>query len=266
MSDKNQVGTPKKNVKPLELVDKPSFRRHRYQIWREDGHILYDEPNDQEEDLKAFVTRFNLFDARLALIASDQRAWESISRTAIDGLDYYINYDLRDTALALVSEAERRFAAYEARQSVDLISRTISRNTAIYYIGMIVGILVSCLLSYLVIKPIVQQGGLISVNDLAIVVLFSALGSFVSFRTRLEEIDPHKPVETISLILSGFMGPILAVVVAIVVYIMIQGLGLEIKITGVSGMASTKTATIVVSAFLCGWSERFAKDTLAKIR
>ena len=266
MSDTTQDQASKRNVKTLDLANKPSFKRHGYPIWIEDGHMLYDEPKDQDKDLKAFVTRFNLFDAQLALIASDQRAWASISRTAMDGLDYYINYDLRDTALALFLEAEKRLATYEVRRDADLTSRTISRNTTIYYGGMLAGILASCLLSYSVIQPIVGQGGLISVNDLAIVVLFAALGSFVSFRTRLEQIDIHKPVETVSLFLSGFMGPILAVVVAIVVYVMIQGLGLEIKIAAVSNATSTKTAMFVVAAFFCGWSERFAKDTLARIR
>ena len=95
---------------------------------------------------------------------------------------------------------------------------------------------------------------------LTALIFFAGLGSIVSVLLRLSKLDVAKEVLRTVLIISGMGRPFVASAFAVVVYLLVQN-----KLIAVALTSDTDGAYFVI-AFLCGFSERFAEDLLARVK
>ena len=91
---------------------------------------------------------------------------------------------------------------------------------------------------------------------------FAGIGSTASVLTRLSTMDLGNETSKGMLLLSGASKPLIAIAFACIVYIIMKHQLVAISVGG-SGKEAAEAA-IWVAAFLCGFSERFASDIIAK--
>ena len=90
----------------------------------------------------------------------------------------------------------------------------------------------------------------------------SNIGSLTSVLTRVSSIDLREETSKFSVYISGFSRPLIATVLAVVVNVIVSGRIVEIAI-GAPG--NGKGSGCLVISFLCGFSERFAQDIIARV-
>ncbi len=95
---------------------------------------------------------------------------------------------------------------------------------------------------------------------LTALIFFAGLGSIVSVLLRLSKLDVAKEVLRTVLIISGMGRPFVASAFAVVVYLLVHNKLIAVALT------SDSDGTYFVIAFLCGFSERFAQDLLARVK
>jgi hypothetical protein len=83
------------------------------------------------------------------------------------------------------------------------------------------------------------------------------------FVSRLPSIDLRQEPSDVMIILSGATKPIVAIIFAIVVFLILDLKVLDIQFGSSTGPRSN--GLYLVSSFLCGFSERFATDIISRI-
>jgi hypothetical protein len=152
----------------------------------------------------------------------------------------------------------------EARQVYFLHNQ--SQNRIRYLIGAVAGIVVAAILGTALVWLSTLLAGskpFIDPQLLILILVFAGIGSATSILTRLSSIDLRAETSTFSVFVSGFSRPFVAMSFAVVVYFILDSKILDITIGKGSGDAST--GVYVVTSFLCGFSERFASDIIARI-
>jgi len=137
-----------------------------------------------------------------------------------------------------------------------------SANRLKYLLGMVIGVGVSIAfgtgLQYIsnYLSPIISNEMLI------LIVLFSGMGSIASVLTRLSDIDLRQQTSNFMVMISGGTKPLVAIFFSLVVYII-----LKLKILDIHFGSSEQNGDgiYLVASFLCGFSERFAKDILSRV-
>jgi hypothetical protein len=149
---------------------------------------------------------------------------------------------------------------FEKAQAVyTQVATTVNRIA--FLVGAIGGVLAGTFLSLSLIHvgAVGQQitKNLASSDVIASLCFYALLGSLTSILTRLSKLD-LKDEDSISFVaLSGFIQPMIALGFVAVVYVIIH-----FQMFGISLSASSPDAVLWVSAFLCGFSERFASGIL----
>lgn len=143
-----------------------------------------------------------------------------------------------------------------------------ARNRLRYLIGMLVGIAAIMSLGFLLVRVSTALEGVISAEVLLMVFLFAGMGALTSVLIRLSSIDLRDQTSIWMVVVSGIARPVTAVFLALVVCLMFGLRIIEFHIgvpasDGSSG--SVPPSLLFVVAFLCGFSERFAKDVLARV-
>lgn len=140
-----------------------------------------------------------------------------------------------------------------------------ARNRLRYISGMLTGILV--IVAIVSACAFLASGPLMNVlapASLLFVTIFAGMGAMTSVLTRLSEIDLRDQTSIQVVFVSGMARPVTAVFLALAV-----ALVLTLRIVDVHlGTASTDPVPVpllAVAAFLCGFSERFAQDVLARV-
>jgi hypothetical protein len=152
---------------------------------------------------------------------------------------------------AIFAEAERLY--YHHNQT---------KNRIRYLAGAVAGIVVAAAISagFLLLSKSLEQ--YVTRQLLTLIFVFAGLGSIASVLTRVSEIDLREETSTFSVILSGFSRPLIAIFVAVVVYFILDTHMVEIKLGNPTEPRAD--AVYLVTSFLCGFSERFAKDIIAR--
>ena len=98
---------------------------------------------------------------------------------------------------------------------------------------------------------------------LLLILLFAGLGSIASVLSRLSSIDLRQEPSYVMVMLSGATKPIVAIIFAIVVFLILDLKVLDIQFGSSTGPKSN--GIYLVSSFLCGFSERFATDIISRV-
>jgi hypothetical protein len=139
-----------------------------------------------------------------------------------------------------------------------------AKNRIRYLIGLGLGVFFCTLFSgllYLVARSLSQP--FIKPGVLPLLCLFAGLGSLTSVLTRLDQIDLRFATSYQLIMISGAARPVIAICLALVVYLILDLKLLDIKFG--SPTAENQNSIFLIASFLCGFSERFAQDILSKV-
>ena len=138
-----------------------------------------------------------------------------------------------------------------------------AKNRIKYLLGMLAGVVLVALLvgaflgfyDYFTLQP--------SRPYIIMLVMFAGMGSIASILTRLSSLDLRQNTSASLVLISGIARPVVAILFAIVVYIILDIGIIDVKFG--SDPAGKRDSLYLVTAFLCGFSERFAKDIIARV-
>jgi hypothetical protein len=140
-----------------------------------------------------------------------------------------------------------------------------SQNRIRYLIGAVAGIFVAAILGAALFLLSTTQAApkpFIDPQLLILILVFAGIGSATSILTRLSSIDLRAETSTFSVYVSGLSRPFVAISFAVVVYFILDSKAVDVTIGRGSG---DQTGVYIVTSFLCGFSERFAKDIISRI-
>jgi hypothetical protein len=89
------------------------------------------------------------------------------------------------------------------------------------------------------------------------------MGSIASVLTRLSSLDLRQNARGQLVFISGIARPVIAIFLSIIVY-MILDMGI-IDVQFGRDPSARRESLYLVTSFLCGFSERFAKDIIARV-
>lgn len=138
-----------------------------------------------------------------------------------------------------------------------------AKNRLRYLTGMIYGTAAAALISYLLAYVLYTISFPIHPERLLLLHLFAGMGSVTSVLSRLSTIDLREETSKFMVVISGATKPVVAIFFAIILYMI-----LDTKIIDIQFGAPTETnkdLVYLISSFLCGFSERFAKDIIGRI-
>jgi hypothetical protein len=98
---------------------------------------------------------------------------------------------------------------------------------------------------------------------LVLIFVFAGLGSVASVLTRISSIDLREETSSFSVFVSGFSRPLIAMVLALVVYLILDAKLVDIRFGNPSEPKAN--AIYLLTSFLCGFSERFANDIISRV-
>jgi hypothetical protein len=136
-----------------------------------------------------------------------------------------------------------------------------TRNRIRYLGGALCGILAAAALGAGLLLFAKSMEQVMARQMLILILIFAGIGSLTSVLTRVSSIDLREETSNFSVFVSGFSRPVVAMVLAVVVYLIVNGKIVDIKV----GSASDPLAMYLVIAFLSGFSERFAEDIVARV-
>jgi hypothetical protein len=137
-----------------------------------------------------------------------------------------------------------------------------AKNRLKYLIGMVIGIIVSLLIAYLIEIISSSTSSFVDRGQVMVFCLFAGMGSIASVLTRLSDINLKQETSRFLIMISGGARPVVAIFFAVVVYIILSMKILDIKF----GSEQTNPPEVyLITSFLCGFSERFAKDIISRV-
>jgi hypothetical protein len=177
--------------------------------------------------------------------------WDEVLKLLINAVVFL---QARDAAQGRAILEEAQLVYYHDNQT---------KNRIRYLAGAVAGILAAAAValgSLLLSKSFEQYVGR---QLLLLIFVFAGLGSIASVLTRVSTIDLRQETSSFSVVLSGFSRPLIAIFVAVVVYFILDTRMIDVKLG--SPTESKADAVYLVTSFLCGFSERFAKDIISRV-
>jgi hypothetical protein len=139
-----------------------------------------------------------------------------------------------------------------------------ARNRLRYLLGMLAGVLTLSVFGVALQASKALQQSVMPPHVLPLVLLFAGMGAMTSVLTRLSSIDLRDQTSIPMVFISGMARPVTAVFFALVVSLVLALRIVDIHV-GVAGNEAVPASLFLVAAFLCGFSERFAQDVLARV-
>ena len=142
----------------------------------------------------------------------------------------------------------------------------LSKNRIRYVVGTGIGVLVLIALAAVTVAltNLPSFSTLAAPQMIIALFAFAGIGSAASVLTRLSTMDLKDETSKGMLLLSGASKPLIAIAFASIVYIVLKHQLVAVSM-GASSKPDSADAAIWVAAFLCGFSERFASDIIAKL-
>ena len=136
------------------------------------------------------------------------------------------------------------------------------RNRLRYLCGMGIGIAAATMLggTLLIAGPL---SSFLAPSLLLLILLFAGFGSVASVLSRLSTIDLRQEPSDRMILVSGATKPVVAVIFAIVIFLVFDLKVIDIRVG--STVAGGNNGLYLVTSFLCGFSERFATDLIARV-
>jgi hypothetical protein len=213
---------------------------------------FYAPPNATREQQILIADIVSLDHRSLHVLRAGTRQREEVKRLLWNTINQGL-YDGRVSLARLLYEKAERAYYYHLQTA----------NRMKYLLGMLAGCAVAGLFGALLAAlPGVLEPNL-PPRLLAGLLLFAGLGSIASVLTRLSEIDLRQETSTYMLLVSGATKPVVAVVFALVVCLILDTKIIDVRF-GASPEGKAGGLYLVVS-FLCGFSERFAKDIISRV-
>jgi hypothetical protein len=204
-------------------------------------------PTPEEEALTADIV---ILDHRAHhQLRPPTREWDEVLKLLVNAVVLLQNRDAAEGRV-IFQEAERVY--YHHNQT---------RNRIRYMTGALIGVLASGILGAVVLLFSKSLEQFIARDLLVLVFVFAGIGSLASVLTRIASIDLQGQTSNFSVFMSGFSRPVVAMILALVVYLILSGHMVDIKF---GGSSDPRLAYLVIS-FLCGFSERFAEDIVARV-
>jgi hypothetical protein len=159
-----------------------------------------------------------------------------------------------------LEEARSLFARAQAVYQAHLEER----NRLRYLYGVGIGIVPSAAVSVLAVSALrTLAPSTASAQLLALICLFAVFGSVASVLTRLSSIPLSREMSNATLFASGGSRPTVAVLFALTVHLALLANLLDVRVGAGTGRIADTAALAI--AFVVGFSERLAKDIIAKI-
>jgi hypothetical protein len=137
------------------------------------------------------------------------------------------------------------------------------RNRLRFLLGMGIGTVVTAILGSLLAPRASFLEPYVASHLLGLLMLFAGLGSITSVLGRLTSIDLRQETSDAMLVISGAAKPLVAIVLAIVVFLILDLKIVEIHVGNAEGERAN--GLFLITSFLCGFSERFASDIIARV-
>jgi hypothetical protein len=215
-----------------------------------DFFITFAIPPNQSKEEQDLTAEIVIFDHRAHhQLRPQTREWDEVVKLLMNAVVCLQDRDTRQ-ARSILAEAEQVY--YHHNQT---------RNRIRYLTGALTGIVVAGALGagFLLLSKSLEQ--FIARELLILVFVFAGIGSVTSVLTRISSIDLKEETSNFSVIVSGFSRPLVAMFLAVVVYLIMNGHIVDIKL----GSATDPRAGYLVVSFLCGFSERFAEDIISRV-
>lgn len=184
--------------------------------------------------------------------------WEDVIRLLVDAISIGLEGGKTDRGFELAREAEQLLRYYRVLPV---------RNRALYISGTMLGVGVAAGVGAGLGYLLEALGLGTTVLELVTMCLVAALGSIASVMIRLDKmhaLDEDQPSGFV--LMSGATRPLVAALLSVAVFLVLD-LGVVVIQLGKSTSADghETPALRLVAAFLCGFSERFARDLLAAV-
>jgi hypothetical protein len=212
--------------------------------------LTFSTPADPTREEQNLIADIVILDHRAHhQLRPQTREWDEVLKLLVNAVVCLHVRDARQGRL-IFEEAERVY--YHHNQT---------KNRVRYLTGALTGIAVAGALgagSLLLSKSLEQ---FIAREFLILIFVFAGLGSLTSVLTRISSIDLKEETSNFSVFVSGFSRPLVAMFLAVVVYLIVNGQIVDIKL----GNPNDPKAGYLVISFLCGFSERFAEDIISRV-
>jgi hypothetical protein len=137
------------------------------------------------------------------------------------------------------------------------------RNRLRYLSGMVIGTAFAGALGGVLAPLAPSLEPYVPTKLLALLLVFAGLGSITSVLGRLSSLDLRQETSDLMLVISGATKPLVAIVLALVVFLILDLKIVEIHVGNSDG--DKANGLYLISSFLCGFSERFASDIIARV-
>jgi hypothetical protein len=182
------------------------------------------------------------------LLSPPSARWEDVNKQLINVITFGHEGQIAQ-AKALLKEAENTCRLH--RQS---------RIRELYLIGFMIGIIVTIAIGYMIVILLNLLEPSFRINFLVIIFIFSGIGSIVSALTRLKSLDVREGSSDFDIMLSGSVRPIVGMFFSLIAYLILSVKAFKVSI---GDSEANPDFVFFLSAFLCGFSERFAHDIVA---
>ena len=239
-------------------------RKHVSEAQTGTGDVLMP-PSEQTEFFLTFTPPQDLTPEERKLVGDivilDHRAHHQL-KPKTEEWNEVLKLLVNAVVLLQARDAEQGRAILEEAQQV-YYHHNQTKNRIRYLTGAVAGIVVAAAVGtgFLLVSKSLEQ--YIGRQLLVLIFVFAGLGSITSVLTRVSTIDLKEETSRFSVAVSGFSRPLIAMFVALVVYFILDTRIVEIKLG--SPTEPKTNAVYLVTSFLCGFSERFAKDILSRV-
>ena len=171
---------------------------------------------------------------------------------------------LEDAANAGILAGDLAKGEVLLNRAQELYQRALLARNRIHYVnGTAAGVVALIVLAAIVVQ-VANSGFASALAPPAMLVAlfaFAGIGSVTSVLIRLSSLDLKEETSKFLLMLSGASKPLVAIAFASIVYIV-----LKYKLVAIAiGNGSDADPAYWVAAFLCGFSERFGSDIIARL-
>jgi hypothetical protein len=178
-------------------------------------------------------------------------AWEAVIQLLVNALSFGVLCGRVAQGRELVGEATKVFYFYR---------NLTTWNRLLYLAGLLIGVVALTAVAALLGAGLEPE---LSPRKLVLATVFAGLGSLASVLSRLTRIEELEEEHSlVNLFISGASRPIIAAILAVVVSIVLD---LQVVTIHVGEQATADARLYLVASFLCGFSERFAKEVLGRI-
>ena len=220
---------------------------------QEQDLVRFYAPNDLDADGQALVADVVALDHRsLRRLGVRSPERQEVKRLLWNGVNAAFNGGNINEGRLLYQRAEKAY-----------LDHVQVRNRLRYLLGMALGTAAAGALGALLAPWASFLEPFVSGRLLALLLIFAGLGSMTSVLGRLPSIDLRQEPSDLMVIISGATKPLVAIVLALVVFLILDLKIVEIHIGNAEGEKAQEL--YLITSFLCGFSERFASDIIGRV-